>query len=493
MNGECISFGPFRLFPTARVLEKDGQPLALGNRALDLLTVLVEHAGEVVAQRELLSRVWRGLIVCPANLRVHMNALRKALGDSAKQARYVANVTGQGYCFVAPVQRRDDPAQAIVAPVSAASRMTELPPVLKRILGRDNAVSAVAAELIGRRFVTVVGPGGIGKTTVAIAAAHSLRAQFDGAVCFVDLGRVTDSRSVLPAVASALGLELPCEDELRQHAILMGRLRVSRMLLVLDNCEHVINTAAVLAERIFNETSGVHILATSRETLRVEGEGAYRLPPLSSPPLTPDLKAETALSFPAVQLFMERAAASGHRLPLTDAEAHYAADICSRLDGIALAIEHAASQVGTHGIVGTWSLLQRRLLLDWPGRRTAPPRHRTLRSLLDWSYRLLTDAEQSALRRLSMLVGSFTVDAAAEFAAGQMLDVLVEKSLLSVLMDDDGSVRYRVPETTRTYLSSLPPAITGTRHRRTLDLPRQSTDSARRSDPQRHSCQGVIA
>ncbi len=209
MNGsqdsESITFGPFRLFPTARLLEKNGRPLALGNRALDLLTVLVEHAGEVVNQRELLSRVWRGLVVCPSNLRVHMNALRKALDDSAREARYIANVTAQGYCFVAPVRRGDESGRVVAAPVPACDSKVELPAMLERLVGRDDTAAAIAADLLARRFVTVVGPGGIGKTTVALAAAHSLSAQFAGAVCFVDLGKVVDPKRLIAAVSTRAG------------------------------------------------------------------------------------------------------------------------------------------------------------------------------------------------------------------------------------------------------------------------------------------------
>jgi predicted ATPase/DNA-binding winged helix-turn-helix (wHTH) protein len=431
------------------VLEKDGRPLALGNRALDILIVLVEHRGEVVSHRELLSRAWRGLIVSPSNLRVHMNALRKALNDCAGETRYIVNVTGQGYCFVAPIQRRDDSVRAPAAPlsVSALGGKRELPPVLERMVGRDNEVRAVAADVIRERFVTVIGPGGIGKTTVAVAAAHTLVVEFAGMVCFVDLGAVSDPKRVVSAVASALGLTIETE-----RALLMERLRGTRMLLVLDNCEHVVDAAASLAEHIFSEAPGVHLLATSREALRVEGEEAYLLAPLHSPSPGLNLTAEVARRYPAVQLFMERAAASGYRSNLTDAEAQIVAGICRKLDGITIAIELAASQVGTHGIAGTWNLLQRRLGLHWQGRRTAPSRHQTLWALLDWSYRLLANAEQLALRRLSAFIGAFTVDAAAELATIRMLDALVAKSLLSILTGNDGSVRYRVPEMTRTYI-----------------------------------------
>jgi predicted ATPase/DNA-binding winged helix-turn-helix (wHTH) protein len=418
-HGESICFGPFRLFPAARVLEKNGQPLPIGNRALDILTVLVERAGEVVDHRELIARVWRGLVVCPSNLRVHMNTLRKALNDSTGTARYIANVTGQGYCFVAPIRRQDDPA-------------CELPPVLERIFGREHDVRTIAEDVMRLRFVTVVGPGGMGKTTVAVAAAHSLLEEFAGAVCFVDLGAVSDDVGFVATVASALGLTSHTESMLIEH------LRAKRMLLVLDTCEHVIDAAASLAERLFNEAPGVHILATSREALRAEGESAFLLSPLHGAS--------------AIQLFTDRATASGHSSLLTDTEARMVADICRKLDGMALAIELAATQAGTHGIVGTWNLLQRRHGLDLRGRRTAAPRHQTLRTVHDWSYRLLSIAEQGALRELSALTSPFTLEDAGDLTTIHTLEALIAKSLVSVLTGNDGSVRYCVLETTRAYV-----------------------------------------
>jgi predicted ATPase len=237
-------------------------------------------------------------------------------------------------------------------------------------------------------------------------------------------------------------------------------LRTLRMLLVLDNCEHVVDTIAALAETIFKEISGVHILATSREAFRVEGEHVYWLPALASPSPESSMKAVDVLAFPAVQLFMERAAASGGRLELDDESAPIVAGICGRLEGIALAIELAAGRAGSHGIAATADLLNKNLGLDWHGRRTALPRHQTLRALLDWSYGFLPAAEQIALRSLAVLVGEFTVEAANavvhagrahEAATRDMLDALVAKSLISVRAGDEGSERYRLLETTRIY------------------------------------------
>jgi DNA-binding winged helix-turn-helix (wHTH) protein len=362
-----LSFGPFRLFPTARAFEKDGVPLALGSRALDILTVLVERAGEVVSHRELIARVWRGLVVDPSNLRVHMNGLRKALGDRDGKERYIANVTGQGYCFVAPVTREaaaNGPTRVAEYPCSTARQRLHVPPVLARMIGRDEVVRTIAADLIADRFVTIIGPGGMGKTTVAVCVANAMLEEFAGAVCFVDIGAITDPKLVATTIASTLGLTIQTEDVV--PALLLC-VRTLRILLVLDNCEHVIDAAATLAERIFREAPGVHILATSREAMRSEGEHAYWLPPLESPPSDRDVTASDALQFPAVKVFLERAAASGSRLELSDADVPIVAGICERLDGLPLAIEFAAARVAAHGIAGTAELLMSRLGLHWPG------------------------------------------------------------------------------------------------------------------------------
>ncbi|HEY0341219.1 MAG TPA: hypothetical protein VGC34_10465, partial [Steroidobacteraceae bacterium] len=236
-------------------------------------------------------------------------------------------------------------------------------------------------------------------------------------------------------------------------------LKSLRILLVLDNCEHVIDAVALLAETSFRETAGVHILATSREALRVEGEHAYWLPPLASPPPGSNLGAAEVLTFPAVRLFMERAAAGGARFELTDRTAPIVAGICGRLDGLALAIEFAAGRVGSHGIAGTEELLNKSLGLDWHGRRTAVPRHQTLRALLDWSYSFLAESEQLLLRRLAIFVGAFSLEAAQAVTRGGALsgtrvlstiDSLVAKSLVRAVIQGS-TTRYRLLETTRVY------------------------------------------
>jgi predicted ATPase/DNA-binding winged helix-turn-helix (wHTH) protein len=452
---DFISFGPFRFFATQRLLEKDGVPLNLGSRALDLLSALIERAAEVVSKRELMARVWPDLIVEEGSLRFHIASLRKILGDGQSGVRYVTNVAGRGYCFVAPIGRFA--ATPTLAEGCVADRTAKLPARLLRMVGRDETVQAVCEQLLGQRFVTIVGPGGIGKTTVAVSVAHAKISEFGGAIHFVDLGALDEPSLVAGAIASTLGLPVNSDSPSQD---LLSFVRDQRMLLVLDNCEHVIETAAPLAESIFNEAPQVHILATSRESLRVEGEQVYRLPPLRCPPeAAVGLTAAEVMSFPAVRLFVERVIASGVPFVLSDADAPIVAELCRRLDGIALALELAASRVAALGVRGTAALLDSQFGLLWHGRRTALPRHQTLGATLDWSHNLLSDFERVVLRRLAVFVGTFSLRAAQMVAVGNLVDCgqvvealasLVAKSLAATEIGAT-SARYRLLNTARTY------------------------------------------
>ncbi len=358
---EVISFGPFRLHAAQRLIERKGTPLHLGGRALDILIALVEQASRVVSKNELMARVWPDATVDESSLRVHVAALRKALGDGEAGARYVTTLTGQGYCFVAPVSRSSEPALPMTAN-SKSGQVHNLPTRPTRMVGRDQTVQEISEQLKTERFVTIAGPGGIGKTTVAVSVGHELLAEFAGAAHFFDLGPLNDPVLVPGAVASTLGLLVQSADPIPG---LIAFLRDKRMLLILDSCEHVIETAAALAERIFEGAPQAHILATSRESLRVEGEHVHRLSPLASPPDDAGLTAAQALDFPAVQLFVERAIAGGRRFELNDADAPVVGEICRRLDGMALAIELAAGRIDVYGVQETMALLNDRFKLLW--------------------------------------------------------------------------------------------------------------------------------
>jgi predicted ATPase/DNA-binding winged helix-turn-helix (wHTH) protein len=452
-----VSFGPFSLFLEERLLKKADQPVPLGGRALDILIALTEQAGKVMTYEELKSNAWPNVTVDEGNLRVQITALRKALSDGENRARYISNIVGRGYCFVAPVTRAAEPPVA-TAGTTDGGRGGDLPPRLARMVGRDEAVRAVSKQLVVGRFVSIIGPGGIGKTTVAVSVAHGLLKGFRGSVFFVDLGALTNPKLVPAAVGLAIGFVIQARDPFGSLLAFLGD---KKILIVLDTCEHLVGAAAMLAERVVSEAPQAHILATSREALRAEGEHVHLLHSLECPPENAALTAETALAYPATQLFMERAAASGHREALSDADAPVVSNICRRLDGVALAIELAASRTGSLGISGTAELLDNRFGLLWRGRRTALPRHETLESMLDWSYNLLSAQERTVLCRLSVFVGIFTLQALCSIASGTEDEAevvaaavsLTEKFWLST-QGGDMSAYYRLLDTTRAYAAT---------------------------------------
>ena len=445
-------FGPFLLYATERVLKKNGTPLTIGSRALDILIMLLEHAPEVVSKRALMRRVWGQLVVDDVSLRFHVAALRKHLGDADLSGSYVKNIPGRGYCFAGTVS------WAAVAPEptpkTAHTAASPLPRAPLLMVGRDSTVRELAVLLKQQRFISIVGAGGIGKTTIALALAHRMLTEFDGAVHFLDLGAVEDSRLPASLLASQLGLVVVSDYPL---PIILDFLRERRMLLVFDSCEHLIGATATLTENIFRDAPQVHILVTTREALRAEGEQVHHLPPLECPPYAESLTATQALSFPAVQLFVKQVSHSGHEFELTDADAPIVAEICRRLDGIALALKLAAARVGAHGVQGTSTLLDKQFRLLWPGRRTALPRHQTLRATLDWSYNLLSTTEKLVLRRLAVFVGGFALEAALNVSVEgldpaeltETLATLADKSLLT--SDRTTALRYRLLDTTRAY------------------------------------------
>jgi predicted ATPase/DNA-binding winged helix-turn-helix (wHTH) protein len=466
-----ISFGPFRLLLAERLLERAGAPVHVGARALEILNVLIEHAGEIVGKQELMTRVWQQVTVDEGSLRFHISALRKALGDAQSGARYITTVPGRGYCFVAQTSRCD--LMASPATTSSDDQFPELPTCLGRMVGRDDVVTKISSKLLAHKFVSIVGPGGIGKTAVAVSVCHAQVGTFDGVVRFLDLGLLNDPALVPGALASTLGLSASASDATSR---VISFLRDKRMLLVLDSCEHVIEAAAQLAEGMFDEAPHVHLLATSREPLRVEGEHVHRLSPLESPPDDARLSATEALNFPAAQLFSERVAAAGCRFELAT-HASVVGEICRRLDGIPLALELAAGQVDAYGLHETAALLDGQLRLPGCGRRTAPDRHRTLSATLDWSYNLLTERERLVLRRLAIFPGTFTLEAVRLVVADDHLDEaqvlvdlanLVAKSMVDAT-SDSGTVRYWLLGTTRVYalaklMDSADAATTAERH-----------------------------
>ncbi len=453
---QVLTFGTFRLFPARNWLLDRDTPVRVGSRALDILTILAEHAGEIVSKEELMEYAWPNTTVVEANLRVHVAGLRKLLGDGQTGTRYIVSVIGRGYRFVAPVSLSQAPNVVSLPPASGHD--AGLPAQLTRMIGRADLVAALSAKLPRRHFVTLVGPGGIGKTTVAVAVADGLAPSYRDGVRFVDLAPVANPLLVPSTLASALGLAIRSDDP---GPGLIAFLRDKHMLIVLDNCEHVIAATAALAEGILKAAPRVNILATSREPVGAEGEVVQRLAPLAFPPRESRPTAADALTFPSIQLFVDRAAANLNGFEMSDEEALFVSDICCRLDGLPLAIELAASRVDAFGIGGLAALLNDRFSLLIRGRRTALPRHQTLGATLDWSYDTLTEPERVVLRRLAVFAASFTFESASAVTSGsgvvaaEVIDQLANLVAKSLVVADIGgaNARYRLLTTTRVYAS----------------------------------------
>jgi predicted ATPase/DNA-binding winged helix-turn-helix (wHTH) protein len=469
MSDRSLSFGPFELFPQRRALLEGGKPLRVGSRALEVLIGLVEHAGELVSNKDLLARTWPDTFVEEANLRVQVMALRKALGDGQGGARYIKNVPGRGYCFVAPVVGRGQP-ETVDQPVGDDIG-SNLPVLLTRLIGREQEVRALVDRLSLRRFVTIVGAPGIGKTSVAVAVARHLVGEYKDGVHFVELASVSDPALVPSSVAAALGLPIWSEASI---AGVVGFVRDKHILIVLDNCEHVLDAASELTVALLKGGSRTHVLTTSREPLRADGEWLYRLPTLAVPPPNEALTAARAFTFPAVQLFAERAMAALDSFDLTDANAASAAVLCRQLDGIPLAIELAASRIDVFGAAELAADLHDGLNLLQRGRRTAVPRHQTLRAALNWSFKLLSHDEQTILARLSVFRSPFDMEAAVAVVAdgaisrANVIDGIADLTAKSLVAADvsDPTTCFYLLETTRAYAAEklIEPAPVARRH-----------------------------
>ncbi|WP_249780372.1 NB-ARC domain-containing protein [Bradyrhizobium sp. dw_411] len=325
------------------------------------------------------------------------------------------------------------------------------------MVGRDHVVREISGWLQAeQRLITILGTGGIGKTTVALAVGHAVLAEFSGAAFFVDLSAVSDKEHVIGVVASALGADPRFAD--RRDATL-DFLRARRALVILDGCEHHIEKTAEVADNILQGAPEIRVLVTSRETLRLAGERVFHLPPLDCPPEQPGLTASEVLAYPAVRLFVERINARGADFSLSDDEAPVVAEICRKLDGIALAIELAAGRAANFGVGSTAAKLGSRLDHLKFGRRTASPRHQTLKANLDWSHDHLSEVERVVLRRVATFIGHFRLEAALAVSQDEKIgrsevegavENLVNKSLMGVRASSRGTL-YRLLDTTRSY------------------------------------------
>jgi len=459
-EGDLVSFGPFRFSPSTQQLLLDGAPVRIGSRAASILAALVERRGELLTKEQLIALAWPSIHVEEGNLRVHISALRRLLGDDSGAPRYIVNVSGRGYRFVAPVRRIEgETAPAHIAhpeepPVEPGRE--SLPDRIASFIGRESDMLALAQKIQQSRLVTITGTGGTGKTTLAVALAHELKDQFRGAAFFVDLAAVSDPSVVPFAIASATRIAI---DTQRPIDSLVNGLRADHALVLLDNCEHLVDTVALVTESLLKSAPGIRIMATSHEPLRVEGERVYRLRPFDLPDGAESMTLAEAIRHPAVQLFAQHMKASDDTCVLTDADVPFIVEVCRRLDGLPLALEIAASRAGALGLAELVDRLDDRFGILTNGRRTAAPRHQTLRNMLDWSHDNLSERERVILRRLAVFAGSFTADAAAMVAADERhspalvadgVAGLVRKSLL-MTTSTAGISSFRLLDSARLY------------------------------------------
>jgi len=447
-----IRFGRCTVDPAQRRLLVDGEPARLGARAFDLLLALIERRDRVVGKKELLDRVWPGLVVEENNLQVHISTLRKLLGPQV-----IATIPGRGYRFAAalespPAAPVDPRVRADARDETPSSPLTNLPARLQPIFGRDDDIRAVGALLRRHPLVSIVGAGGIGKTRLALAVGDALRMTFADGVWWIELAATSDAAVVANTVAQALGIAVTPERP--AAATLVSVLKRQAALLVLDNCEHLLDAAARLVETLLRECPALRVLVTSQEALKLPEEHAYRLASLAVPAQDEPVPAEAG----AVALFIARAQAADPRLRFDAASLPTVAAICRALDGIPLAIELAAARVPLLGIDGLHQRLHERFRVLTGGARMVLRRHQTLRAAHEWSHGLLTDEEKLVFRRLGVFAGGFPLELAQAVAADETIDRwavldllghLVDKSLVTT--DAADLPRYHLLETTRAF------------------------------------------
>ena len=447
-------FGRFALRPAQRQLLVDDQPAVLGARAFDVLLALVENRDRLVSKNELLDFVWPGLVVEENNLQVHVSALRKLLGPQA-----IATIPGRGYRFTLVID------EAPGAPARPAATRPALPERTLPLLGRDAEMATLLELLEKHALVTLVGAGGIGKTTLARSAALARRSALPDGVAWVELASLTDPRLIAGTIAQALDLQLaPGGDAL---PALVTALKPMQLLLVIDNAEHLLDDLAVTAQALLKGTTGVRLLVTSQIPLRLQGEQVLRLEALAVPEAGTD--AQRAAKHGAVALFTERARAADRRFMLTDDNVREVIEICQRLDGMPLALELAAARMPLLGARGVAERLDDRFKLLAGGSRSAPTRQQTLQAALDWSLALLPELERSVFQKLGVFAGGFTLSLASAVITSNTLDkwalidalaMLADHSLMSAGTDDPP--RYSLSETARAY--ALAQLHTGAEH-----------------------------
>jgi predicted ATPase/DNA-binding winged helix-turn-helix (wHTH) protein len=476
---ELLRFGKFLLSPSRRELICDGTVVEIGARAFDLLATLARRSGESVSKKTLTDAAWGGRTVETNNLTVQIAALRRLLADHAAgrdgtapgDESFIRTLPGYGYLFVPEVVR-----EVNLADAGPAEPFT-------LFVGRKPEISALTALLRTQRLVSLIGIGGVGKTRLALRVRRDLVSDYPDGITFLDLAPLTDPARVTEAAAVACGASGGASAEMALVAVLRAR----RLLLIVDNAEHMIAPVRALVSLILGQCSGVTVLVTSRESLGLPGETIFRLQPLALPAECGEaypgpLSATAALGYDAVQLFVDRARALLPGFVLVDETARDAVAICRRLDGIALAIEMAVPLLEVLTPRQLAERLHDRFAAIAGSRQSRPARQRTLRAMLDWSWELLDSRERMLLQYLAMFAGGATLDSVtwltgsrgqrhreSEWSTLRLLLALLQKSLVGLkepaeplpelgpgavgrqAPNNDAAPRYQLLETTRQY------------------------------------------
>ena len=448
MDRQRICFDRFELLADKRLLLQDGDAIALGARAFDVLLVLVERRGQLVTKQELMERVWPGVFVEENNVQAQVSALRKVLGRDA-----IATIPGRGYQFTLAAQGSRAAPAATQAATGAARTQNNLPEALLPIYGRDAEIAQISTLLTAHRLVSIVGPPGIGKTRLSQSVAFSLAGDWPDGAWVVELAAANDAAAAYSSIARTTGISLDPRKPPEQA--LIDGLRRRWMLLVLDNCEHLLEPLAGFVRALLDRAPGMRLMITSQAPLRLPDEHLVRLEGLSLP-AGDDVSPLDESG--AVTMFVARASASLPHFRLAPENLRSVIDICRRLDGIPLALELAASRLPLLGLEGLGAHLDDRFNVLSGGMRAGLTRHQTLRSALDWSHDLLSAEEQKVFHRLGVFAGDFSLELARMVVADAGVDgwavvehlaTLIERSL--VVAGSEATPRYRLLETMRAY------------------------------------------
>ena len=445
-------FGSCSVDRAANQLRVNDKPAKLGGRAFDVLLALIERRDRVVSKNELLDAVWPDLVVEENNLQVQIWSLRKLLG-----AHTISTIPGRGYRFTATLST--DSSAVLVSAIGAGVAAVQNHPIAASptiepvtLFGREQDLTALQDSVTRHRLVTIIGSGGIGKTALAKAVLGLMQPAFAEGAWLIDLAALDDATQLAPAIARALSITLGAG---ASADALAKALLQRHLLIVLDNCEHLLLPVATLAAQLQRAVPQLHLLATSQEPLKLPGEHLYRVGTLALPA---EATLEKARHTGAVCLFEERAHQADMRFRLTEDNIEAVVDICSQLDGIALAIELAAARVALLGVYGVRDRLGQRLSLLSSTSRVLSERHRTLRAALQWSHSLLSVEQKIVFGRLGVMAGRFSLEAAQQVACDDAIDAwavldhlgaLVEKSLVAAESDSHGEMSYRMLETMR--------------------------------------------